>query len=620
MAKGVARERGGAHRQVHDLGQADHAHAGAVPSMGWRLRRREVESWTAARAAHWDQAVKGSSALRAALLRQSTMEIGSALDLGTGQILYDIGKFYDSVGYDVVATTSVNVGYPLVSLALGIVRHRAPRRVATESAVSQVLLPTRSLIAGCRQAIDFSRQTLWDMLEEAHLAHRPRQLRTWVDDTSHRELGREIDVTQQLVQVARTLVEMLSRRGLKVSLRTVVLTTPPRIGRQVVRQLEAHGINLTTAGAGKDLGLDTHGVRRSTRVQQKRLRRAGRRARGIRAVSRVDREARTLVNTGFKPTATWGIEGPGMAPTSLQKLKTLVAGMSSAKYLRGCATVAIRLGLGEASDPALYGRLQLFREWLHLRTELQKDHRDALNLAWGRLVAVLRKSRRPWAQVKGTVSAVIAFLLELRWEPTSPAILMDSDGEVLQLDEVDPDYLVNFVLKGAVSQHIWESAARFHLGRRLEVGVDFTTLHRHLRALKRQELHGHAGLLQMIAAGALWPAARRFGDDDQGGLSHKEQKQGEQPGERVPPQGDQGPAGDRLTAHWPPAGERVPPQGDQGPTGDRLPAHRPPAGERAPPPPGVQVPAGDRIRPGQAGEQQEQYGPLGGAATPEPLA
>jgi hypothetical protein len=408
-----------------------------------------------------------------------------------------------------------------VSLALGVLMHRAPRRVATPSAVSQLLFPTRSLIVGCDQAVDYSRLALYDILDEAHRAHRPRQLRTWIDDTSHCELGREQDVGTKLVQVAETLVTMLQDRGLKVSPKTVVLTTPPRLGRSVVKRLAEVGIHLTATAAGRDLGLDTHGSRRSTRAQQERLRRAGRRARGIRAVLHVDRNAKKLVNTGFKPTAIWGIDGPGLAPTQIKRVKTLVAGMSAARYPGSCATVAIRIGLGEAADPALYGRLQLIREYLQLREEFLRDQKAALSLAWRKLVATLRGSKRPWAQAKGMISAVIATLLELSWEPTSPSTWADSDGEVLHLDTVDPEYLVDYVLKGAVSEHIWKAAAQYHLGRGAEHGIGFTTVHRHLRSLRRREMHGHAGLLQMVCTGALWPAARRFGTDDQGNLQEQ---------------------------------------------------------------------------------------------------
>ncbi len=43
-----------------------------------RIRRSTVAEWAAQRAAHWDRAVAGSAPLRAAILRQLTLEAASA--------------------------------------------------------------------------------------------------------------------------------------------------------------------------------------------------------------------------------------------------------------------------------------------------------------------------------------------------------------------------------------------------------------------------------------------------------------------------------------------------------------------------------------------------------------
>jgi hypothetical protein len=97
--------------------------------------------------------------------RQASQEVGGALGLATGQILYDIEKFYDSVDLSVVVRVGYNVQYPLLQLALGILMHQAPRRIITEAGVSDLLWPKRSLIAGCSQAVDLSRLALWEVLE-----------------------------------------------------------------------------------------------------------------------------------------------------------------------------------------------------------------------------------------------------------------------------------------------------------------------------------------------------------------------------------------------------------------------------------------------------------------------
>ncbi len=85
-----------------------------------RLRKSTVSSWSRAKAAHWDRAVAGSSALRAALARQTSMEIHSALGFSVAQTLLDVEKFYDYVPWSTVVNTAYAVGYPLVVLTLGL--------------------------------------------------------------------------------------------------------------------------------------------------------------------------------------------------------------------------------------------------------------------------------------------------------------------------------------------------------------------------------------------------------------------------------------------------------------------------------------------------------------------
>jgi hypothetical protein len=203
----------------------------------------------------------------------------------------------------VVVRVGYTVEYPLVQLALGILMHQAPRRVITEAGVSELLWPKRSLIAGCAQAVDLSRLALWEVLEEAHAAHRPRELRTWVDDMAHGERGREQDVEDKLVKVALAMVELLRQRGFKVSPKTVVTTTPASIAKRVVNRLAQAGVHFQTTQVARDLGIDTYGVRRGTKVMQDRIQKAGRRAKGIRALMAINKDAKALVNTGFRPQA-----------------------------------------------------------------------------------------------------------------------------------------------------------------------------------------------------------------------------------------------------------------------------------------------------------------------------
>ncbi len=60
-------------------------------------RREQVGRWSAEKARHWDRAIAGSSALRAAILRQTRLDIASYQRFSWGQVLWDAEKFYDHI-------------------------------------------------------------------------------------------------------------------------------------------------------------------------------------------------------------------------------------------------------------------------------------------------------------------------------------------------------------------------------------------------------------------------------------------------------------------------------------------------------------------------------------------
>ena len=205
-----------------------------------RVRRAPISGWAAEKAPFWDKVVTGYSALRAALLRQASMDIASTLRFSWDSALYDIEMFSDSISLETVVETTMrlDVDYPLDVLALALQMHSAPRRVATENAVSELIWPKKSLMAGCSQSVDLGRLALWSILEDLHAAYRPRELSTWVDDIEHQERGRQHAVINKVLEVAQALVEKLARRGFKVSAKSVILTNPPKLAAELVEQLQ----------------------------------------------------------------------------------------------------------------------------------------------------------------------------------------------------------------------------------------------------------------------------------------------------------------------------------------------------------------------------------------------
>ena len=131
----------------------------------------------------------------------------------------------------------LDVDYPLDFLVLALQMHSAPRRVATEEAVSEFMWPQRLLMAGCSQSVDLARLALWSILEALHAAYRPKELSTWVDDLAHQERGQQQAVINKVMEVGEALVNMLADRGFKVSPKLVILTNPPKLAVELVQKM-----------------------------------------------------------------------------------------------------------------------------------------------------------------------------------------------------------------------------------------------------------------------------------------------------------------------------------------------------------------------------------------------
>ena len=433
-------------------------------------------------------------------------------------MLWDIEKFYDHVQLHQVVEVAMSDGveYPLIPLALGLMMHMAPRRVSTDGVISERLWPTRSLIAGCGQSIDFGRLALWRVLERIHLEYLPKQLETWVDDLHHLERGRAEYVEAQLLHVSTGLAGALQQSGFKLSAKSAIITSPPKMAGRVAAAPRTHGVLVQTPTGAKDLGVATHGVRRSTQIIRGRLRKAARRALAIRRLIKVDKKARALVNTSYRPQAIWGHEGQGLAPSTLRQLRGTIANMTGCKRPGGCSTTSIRMSFGMDSDPHVFCRRQLFDNWFYILDTL--DDERPLQIAWRKMTTALTRAKNRWQRVRGTMAAVIATLLDLQWLPRQAGIWQDSDGEEFDVRRCDRSQLLEFAPKSAAEEAVWKRASRSHLGGGLAGGVDLTILRRHLRQLRSRGDPGRAAVLEMVAGAALWPMARRMGVDDLDGL------------------------------------------------------------------------------------------------------
>ena len=87
-------------------------------------------------------------------------------------------------------------------------------------------------------------------------------------------------------------------------------------------------------------------------------------------------------------------------------------------------TSAIAVGIGESSDPALVLRLQLFDAWREAWLGFGEQERRLVALAWRAAMPVVARAQSAgrWKTVQGTMTAVIATVLDMAWAPATPTM------------------------------------------------------------------------------------------------------------------------------------------------------------------------------------------------------
>ena len=123
------------------------------------IRRPRISEWESdhSKAAFWDTAIRGSQALRTALLREFQGELATLLAAPCAELLWDIRKFYDSIVPQFLAALSIPLQYPAVELYLGMACHLSSRTIRKASCFSGWVVPGCSILAGCTQSTTWSK-------------------------------------------------------------------------------------------------------------------------------------------------------------------------------------------------------------------------------------------------------------------------------------------------------------------------------------------------------------------------------------------------------------------------------------------------------------------------------
>ncbi len=379
--------------------------------------------WDIGHAAFWDSAIKGSSPLRAAILRRLTAELAMDAHQDMVETYLDIKKFYDMIDVVILIDQAMELDFKPIVMYMSLQVHMAPRVLRAHGVYGQVISISNSILQGCANSNSFARVTLYNVLQEAHSRIPAAVLGQHVDDVLHRTVGSEGRVVEDSVELSILFEGRLADQGLQLADQKCVVTASKRkLAEAVTRRLKMRGLNFQTANAAKDLGVDAGtGNKRSTVVADGRFRKAKRRAVRAGVINKcAKKKTGRLWKTNVLPAAIYGTTAFGVPPTKVRKLRTISAAAIGCDFKGGCTTTALHLHELVSHDPAVYCRTEQLEQWfkfLHLVDDNTID-RVQMVKSWMKARTKLKGGGR-WSMVHGPLAATIATLYDIGWVPAT---------------------------------------------------------------------------------------------------------------------------------------------------------------------------------------------------------
>ena len=190
------------------------------------IRTPYAESWVLHSAGIWDQAIAGSSAIRAALFRSFGDECNTFSgdpEWVTISGLWDFESFYDTLQISKIIPAGVEIGFPPIFLLMESLLHLGVRLLRERGAYAPPISPTISIVAGARRAVYFSRCILYKLLEHISSRYQAAEVYSWVDDVVQRIENRRKAAIEVLFRAGVEFVEGAEVLGLKLSKVTAYL-------------------------------------------------------------------------------------------------------------------------------------------------------------------------------------------------------------------------------------------------------------------------------------------------------------------------------------------------------------------------------------------------------------
>ena len=329
------------------------------------IHSETILSWEEARVGFWDDAVRGSSALRAAALRRLIAEVAGEHQEAFLFILWDAEKFYDNVDLGILLEAALRLGLPCREMVLCVDVLLAPREIRIGKVVGAAEAASNGLLAGMRRANFMARLLLFSTIETIHKAVPRAGPRSYVDDLTQLVTGERGDVAETASRGAWLLMLALRQLKVVVSAKTVIVGSDIGLARTVADWLvQKSGTALECATSAVDLGIDCGGSRRCMVKTTEREEKANAKLARIGYLGSLHRTADKLVKSGADPQRAFGHEVYGTAPARLASWRTRNG--RALHFAKSCCMASAYALCDAITDPAVTARLNQVKLWCGL--------------------------------------------------------------------------------------------------------------------------------------------------------------------------------------------------------------------------------------------------------------
>ena len=241
-----------------------------------------------------------------------------------------------------------------------------------------------------------------------------------------------------------------------------------------------------------------------------RFLKAKRRMGKLRILLKLNKNGRRLYRTNIWPCTSFGSGSMGVAPTSVNALRTHAAAAALGKAGQ-CGSSAIAIAFPMGTDPAVKVRVEIIGQWLRTWLSSSDDEKLQIRREWPRNIHRLNHKAR-WSMVYGPLRAAIATLLDLGWSPVAPDHWKEpgDDGLWWQFTGLGDFKRFHDAVARTAMAPLWRKAAEHMSGKGMENGADFFILKKHLLHYQKKGMDDCHQALQVIAAGACWPRTRKL--------------------------------------------------------------------------------------------------------------